>query len=664
MAERKKLGELLIEAKVISAQQLQVALSHQKQWGGRLGHAMIDKGFLTEDVLVKFLSLQLNFPSVTLSKLKINMDVLQRVPRDMQEKHSVVPIAILKEGKRESLILAMCDPTDMAALDEVGFATGLKVKPVIATESAIKKFLSVGTQGTSYREQSVSRVVDPAELGRVSGAGGAPIGENELVLGDEPSMSEVILGEVDEPPLARGTITGTGPAAPAAARAGADSFLSAVLANASPASMPPLAPPAPFLSPAPIPPPEIDPFGVLPIDDFGASEDRTEFDIPIATSAPLEAPEPPTATRPAWEPPPESFDPAPESAWETVPGLPTEAAIGGAAIVAPTIVARGALVTDEPADEISLPGPEPLSPPADLLVDSPSKSFAVPSDLELAEPTVFDENPLGAAIGQIAPSMPAPAAVDSALDGMFADSVPETFEPPVETFAAPPPAGEDFSIEDPAATWTEPAPPQEFVPPVEELGSETPAFAPPPDWGPAAEDLEPPPQFDTVPSSTPTATDAGAVPVMTSLVDHGDEGTVLNAGAFEPTWSGEVSSSPDLAHPNADYDAGLDAPSRTMEAVHVPTSSGPAAPVVPAKTVVSPEPAAPTPVVTAPAPVDRPELTPEPSRATGISDEQAALNATITKKLKLLNAIAELLLEKGLITEEEMKEKISRKRGG
>lgn len=653
MAERKKLGELLIEAKVISAQQLQVALSHQKQWGGRLGHAMIDKGFLTEDVLVKFLSLQLNFPSVTLSKLKINMDVLQRVPRDIQEKRSVVPIAILKEGKRESLILAMCDPTDMAALDEVGFATGLKVKPVIATESAIKKFLSVGTQGTSYREQSVSRVVDPAELGRVSGAGGAPIGENELVLGDEPSVSEVILGEVDEPPLARGTITGTGPAAPVAARASADPFISAVLANASPAPMPPLAPPAPFLSPAPIPPPETDPFGVLPIDDFGASEDRTEFDIPIATVAPLEAPEPPTATRPAWEPPLESFDPAQETAWETAPGLPTEAAIGGAPIVAPTIVARGALVTDEPAEEISLPGPEPLLPPADLLVDSPSKSFAVPSDLELAEPTVLDENPLGAAIGQIAPS-------DSALDGMFADSVPETFEPPVEMFAAPPPAGEAFSIEDPAATWTEPAPPQEFVPPVEELGSETPAFAPPPDWAPAAEDLEPPP-FDTVPSSSPTSTEAGAVPVMTSL-DHGDEGTVLNAGAFEPTWSGEVSSSHDLAHPNADDDPGLDAPSRTMEAVHIPTSSGPAAPSVPAKTVVSPEPAVPAPVP--PAAVDRPELTPEPSRATGISDEQAALNATITKKLKLLNAIAELLLEKGLITEEEMKEKISRKRGG
>lgn len=638
MAERKKLGELLIEAKIISAQQLQVALTHQKQWGGRLGHAMMDKGFLTEDVLAKFLSLQLNFPSVTLSKLKISMDVLQRVPRDMQEKRSVVPIAILKEGKRESLILAMCDPTDMAALDEIGFATGLKVKPVIATESAIKKFLSAGTQGTSYRADSISRVVDPAERVRVSGAGGAPIGENEVVLGDEPSMSEVILGEVDEPPLARGTITGTGSAAPAAARAGADPFLSAMLANSSPAPMPPLAPPAPFLSPAPTPPPEIDLFGVMPTDDFGESEDRTEFDIPIAA----DAPEPPAATRPAFEPPLESFDPAPESAWETAPGLPTEAAIGGAPVVAPMIIARGALVTDEPANEISLPGPEPLLPPADLLVDSPSKSFAVPSDLELAEPTVFDENPLGAAIGQIAPAMPAP--VDLALDGMFEDSVPETFEPPVEMFEAPPPAGEAFSIEDPAATW-----------------------------GPAAEDLEPPPQFDTVLSSPPTATDAGAVPVMTSL-DHGDEGTVLNAGAFEPTWSGEVSSSPDLAHPNADYDAGLDAPSRTMEAVHIPTNSGPAAPAVPAKTVVSPEPAAPAPaavepvvaapVMAAPVPVDRPELTPEPSRPTGISDEQAALNATITKKLKLLNAIAELLLEKGLITEEEMKEKISRKRGG
>ena len=98
MAERKKLGELLLEAKVINATQLQSAIAHQRQWGSRQGTALMEKGFVDEETLAKFLSQQRGMPSVVLGKTKIPPDVLKRIPRELQEKQEKIRKEVLAPG--------------------------------------------------------------------------------------------------------------------------------------------------------------------------------------------------------------------------------------------------------------------------------------------------------------------------------------------------------------------------------------------------------------------------------------------------------------------------------------------------------------------------------------------------------------------------------------
>lgn len=135
MAEKKKLGEMLIEAGIIDNLQLDSALGHQKNWGGRIGSILIELGFISENELAGFIEKQLHIPCVNISSLDITEKEIESVKIDIAKKYTVFPLKI--EGNVISL--AMMDTTDLRVVDELQFITGKRIKPFLALESEIKK---------------------------------------------------------------------------------------------------------------------------------------------------------------------------------------------------------------------------------------------------------------------------------------------------------------------------------------------------------------------------------------------------------------------------------------------------------------------------------------------------------------------------------------------
>ncbi len=135
---RKRIGEILIEAGVLDESGLRAALIEQRRWGGQLGRILVEMNLVSEAVLVKALSHQLNFPMVELSKQPFDPSILELVPGELAEQHSIVPFRV--EGK--FLDVAMSDPTNLGIIDELRIRTQLNVRPYIAGPRAIEKALA------------------------------------------------------------------------------------------------------------------------------------------------------------------------------------------------------------------------------------------------------------------------------------------------------------------------------------------------------------------------------------------------------------------------------------------------------------------------------------------------------------------------------------------
>jgi type IV pilus assembly protein PilB len=128
-------------AGLIDEIQLRSALGHQKRWGGKLGKALVDQGFIDEDTMLKFLSVQFKMKAVNLLRSRIAPQTFEMVPEDIARKYEVVPVVVTGTGSKKTIVLAMSDPSDLRAIDEIQFTTGAKVEPVLATDSAISKVL-------------------------------------------------------------------------------------------------------------------------------------------------------------------------------------------------------------------------------------------------------------------------------------------------------------------------------------------------------------------------------------------------------------------------------------------------------------------------------------------------------------------------------------------
>ncbi len=126
-----KLGEMLLRAGALNEAQLEQVLGVQSFYGGRLGTNLIEMGLVGEDELARLLNEKLGVPSLDASALdSIPQEVLNVIPLDMVRRHRTLPVAV--EGDR--LFIAMADPTDAAAIEEIGFVTGLVVVPRVCSE--------------------------------------------------------------------------------------------------------------------------------------------------------------------------------------------------------------------------------------------------------------------------------------------------------------------------------------------------------------------------------------------------------------------------------------------------------------------------------------------------------------------------------------------------
>lgn len=128
-----KLGEILVRENLINPQQLREALEYQRTSGGRLGSNLVKLGFISDDVITTVLSRQYGVPSINLELFQIEQDTINLISQEVALKHSVLPIS--KVGA--TLTMAMADPTNVFAMDDIKFMTGLNVEPVIASETAI-----------------------------------------------------------------------------------------------------------------------------------------------------------------------------------------------------------------------------------------------------------------------------------------------------------------------------------------------------------------------------------------------------------------------------------------------------------------------------------------------------------------------------------------------
>jgi type IV pilus assembly protein PilB len=159
MSNNNRLGELLVREKLISLTQLRHAQDEQQKSGNNLGYTLAKLGYVSDDEISSFLSQQYRVPTINLEEYEVDADVVKLVPKEPCERHKVLPVS--RTGN--ALIVAMADPTNLNAIDDLKFLTGYNIEPVIASETsihtAIEKYYNAGP---SYDE--VMAGFDEAEI--------------------------------------------------------------------------------------------------------------------------------------------------------------------------------------------------------------------------------------------------------------------------------------------------------------------------------------------------------------------------------------------------------------------------------------------------------------------------------------------------------------------
>jgi type IV pilus assembly protein PilB len=133
MSSNNRIGELLVREKLISLQQLRQAQEEQRKGGGNLGAALAKLGYISDNEITNFLSTQYRVPAVNLDEYEIDPDMTKLVSKEVCEKHKIIPLS--RSGA--ALVVAMADPTNLHAIDDIKFLTGFNVEPVVASETGI-----------------------------------------------------------------------------------------------------------------------------------------------------------------------------------------------------------------------------------------------------------------------------------------------------------------------------------------------------------------------------------------------------------------------------------------------------------------------------------------------------------------------------------------------
>jgi type IV pilus assembly protein PilB len=147
---RVRIGEMLVQRGEIDTMQLQSALAHQRRWGGRLGRAIVQLGFMPERAVLETVSEQLGVPLVEIGDRPIARHVLALVPEKLIRSRKVLPLEV-QGGIRRGLVIALADPADLRAVDDIAFATGMPVNPVLVAEHDIDRAIARHLDGILTR---------------------------------------------------------------------------------------------------------------------------------------------------------------------------------------------------------------------------------------------------------------------------------------------------------------------------------------------------------------------------------------------------------------------------------------------------------------------------------------------------------------------------------
>ncbi|MBN2429690.1 MAG: hypothetical protein JXK94_15250 [Deltaproteobacteria bacterium] len=155
-----RLGEILVNEKLITTSQLDEALEYQALYGGKIGIILIEMGFVREEDIARMLSRKFELPFIKPERLKhIPAEVIAQIPSTIAARHSIVPIAM----NGETLTVAMANPTDLEVIEEIAFRTGLETFPVVTPElslsHALKKYYKVERQLRPVPERMVANQI-------------------------------------------------------------------------------------------------------------------------------------------------------------------------------------------------------------------------------------------------------------------------------------------------------------------------------------------------------------------------------------------------------------------------------------------------------------------------------------------------------------------------
>ena len=205
-----RIGELLLKEKLITPDQLQQALAQQKSNGGKLGFNLVKMGFVKDEQITSLLSKQYGVPSINLAQFKLDPTIIKLVPNETARKYQIIPLS--RSGS--TLTIAMTDPTNVFAMDDIKFMTGYTVEPVVASEiaitEAVEKYYPVGGKGGAAGGAAAAGKGKPGQPVSTAGmsaleAASKGLEELQTTLGSEDAGVEVLdeMEEISAEALAR-----------------------------------------------------------------------------------------------------------------------------------------------------------------------------------------------------------------------------------------------------------------------------------------------------------------------------------------------------------------------------------------------------------------------------------------------------------------------------
>ncbi len=181
---KKNFGKLLVEAGMITEEQLQKVLTIQKGTGKKIGEALKEKGYITDQDIVQVLEFQLGIPYVNLERIEISPEAVKKIPENLAKRHKLIAIRIDQDNK---LVVAMSDPMNIFAIDDIKICSGLDIVPNIALEGDILKAVN-----KYYSTQKIESVVEEYRKGMESEA------ESEVEL-----KADALSTQVDGAPIVK-----------------------------------------------------------------------------------------------------------------------------------------------------------------------------------------------------------------------------------------------------------------------------------------------------------------------------------------------------------------------------------------------------------------------------------------------------------------------------